>query len=340
MNKETFSKWLKTIKNMPDVVPDEHDGSYELIRETVNSLANTPIDRLDVADMELLYFMAVGTWKGGEKFRLEKIRKSNLPIEEKVRLTSIFNIVVEKAKRHEYQNTEGQWSVGMFGTGFYSFRSDKENARKFLLLCIELNRIDDEDKLLNIAEEALKTGIKGMQTASASIVLHCLKPDVFPIINSAMIENVAILVSEGVDLHKPYELTNYIHNARIIKKFRDDKCQFRNYRALDIKLWEVSELEANKEEKEEEEVNGLTTVKSSSYTKGDFLEEVFMEEDKYDQICSLLNYKKNIILQGPPGTGKTFIAKRLAYSIMNERDDSRVEMVQFGMIQMLIHIAI
>ena len=252
MNKEAFNMWLKSIKNMPDLVPDAHDGSYELIRETVNSLANTPIDRLDVADLELLYFMAVGTWKGGEKFRLEKIRKSNLPVEEKGRLTSIFNRVVEKAKRHEYQNTEGEWSVGMFGTGFYSFRSDKENALKFLSLCLEINRIDDEDEILDIAEEDLNTGIRGMQTASASIILHCLKPNVFPIINSAMIQNAAKLVSEGVALHKPYELINYIHNARIIKKFRDDKCQFRNYRALDMKFWEISGLEGNEEEKDKD----------------------------------------------------------------------------------------
>ena len=72
-----------------------------------------------------------------------------------------------------------------------------------------------------------------------------------------------------------------------------------------------------------------STATTTVYTKEDFLEEVFMDEDKYDQICGLLKYKKNIILQGPPGTGKTFVAKRLAFSLMNEKDNSRVEMVQF-----------
>lgn len=37
----------------------------------------------------------------------------------------------------------------------------------------------------------------------------------------------------------------------------------------------------------------------------------------------------NIILQGAPGVGKTFAAKRLAYSLMGEEDDSRIEFVQF-----------
>ncbi|EDL62303.1 ATPase associated with various cellular activities, AAA_5 [Gimesia maris DSM 8797] len=39
--------------------------------------------------------------------------------------------------------------------------------------------------------------------------------------------------------------------------------------------------------------------------------------------------KKNVILQGPPGVGKTYIAKRLAYSLLGYKDESKVEMVQF-----------
>lgn len=66
-----------------------------------------------------------------------------------------------------------------------------------------------------------------------------------------------------------------------------------------------------------------------SYTKEDFLQEVFIKEEQYNTIKDLLHYKKNIILQGPPGVGKTFVAKRLAYSLLNEKNDDRVEMIQF-----------
>ena len=65
------------------------------------------------------------------------------------------------------------------------------------------------------------------------------------------------------------------------------------------------------------------------YSKNDFLSEVYMTEEKYDTLAHLLNTKKNVILQGAPGVGKTFAAKRLAYSIMGEKDESRVEFVQF-----------
>lgn len=68
---------------------------------------------------------------------------------------------------------------------------------------------------------------------------------------------------------------------------------------------------------------------NAKYTKADFLRDVYMTEAKYDRLKAVLEKKKNIILQGAPGVGKTFVAKRLAYSVMGEVDDDRIEFVQF-----------
>ena len=65
------------------------------------------------------------------------------------------------------------------------------------------------------------------------------------------------------------------------------------------------------------------------YTKEDFLSKVYMTEERYDVLEALLRNKMNVILQGAPGVGKTFTAKKLAYAMMGEVDDSRIEMVQF-----------
>ena len=70
-------------------------------------------------------------------------------------------------------------------------------------------------------------------------------------------------------------------------------------------------------------------IKYPLYTKDDFLDEVYMSEEVYSTLVELLNTKYNVILQGAPGVGKTFVAKRLAYSIMGTKDTSRVAMVQF-----------
>ena len=70
-------------------------------------------------------------------------------------------------------------------------------------------------------------------------------------------------------------------------------------------------------------------VTYEKYSREDFLEEVYMSKDDLAGLEALLKNKKNIILQGAPGVGKTFCARRLAYEMMGEKDESRVSLVQF-----------
>ena len=78
------------------------------------------------------------------------------------------------------------------------------------------------------------------------------------------------------------------------------------------------------------EENPVATEASiDAYKKSDFLDEVYMTEKRYENLVAVLRNKKNIILQGAPGVGKTFAARRLAWSMMGEKDDSRIEFVQF-----------
>lgn len=67
----------------------------------------------------------------------------------------------------------------------------------------------------------------------------------------------------------------------------------------------------------------------NSYSDKNFLNEVYITEKEHETLKKLLKNKKNIIIQGPPGVGKTFMAKRLAYSIMGLKDDNNIEFVQF-----------
>ena len=77
------------------------------------------------------------------------------------------------------------------------------------------------------------------------------------------------------------------------------------------------------------EENSIETTLSEKYSKADLLKDVFIDEPDYNTLVSLILNKKNVILQGPPGVGKTYLAKKLAYSIIGERDESKVEMIQF-----------
>ena len=55
----------------------------------------------------------------------------------------------------------------------------------------------------------------------------------------------------------------------------------------------------------------------------------FIARDKLESILNRLRTKKNLILQGPPGTGKTWLARKLAFALIGERDESKVRSVQF-----------
>ena len=66
------------------------------------------------------------------------------------------------------------------------------------------------------------------------------------------------------------------------------------------------------------------------YSVEDILKDgCFLERAEIDRILDRLRTKKNLILQGPPGTGKTWLAKRLAFVLMGQKDDSKVRAVQF-----------
>lgn len=70
-------------------------------------------------------------------------------------------------------------------------------------------------------------------------------------------------------------------------------------------------------------------TEKETYTREMALSEIFLDEKELDEVLDRLKRKKNLILQGAPGVGKTFIARRLAYLLMGEKDKERVESVQF-----------
>jgi len=496
--------------------PDLHDGSYELVRETVEFLSNSNPSDYDISDMDMLYLMTVGTWKCGWNCKENKINDSNLNQENKDSLIKILNNIKLNAINGKYNNSDENNSIGMFGAGFMTFKRklSRKDAQNFLKLCVDVqNMIKNkvpESGIFDIVENTLSGGIKGIGIASISQILHCLAPSTFPILNGAMGHGKKVYDIFNIEL-KPLYDTNYVDNSRLIKNIRDEKFNFvKNYRAFDLlnfylsnicennvwllaagengRFWNdfkeknlisigwgnlgdlsqydndsekvLSALEkkypkksttfhasnSNKTSKQtnnsralldfangmkigdivfikkgvktllgvgiitsdykfskESIVNNndkdfnyyrdvewlkigdfntsncgkiplktLTNITDvnyknrkgsefyeclanimdfpineyidnldfvipliedeylkEDYNKENFLKEVVFIEKDYDKLVNLIKRKKNIILQGSPGVGKTFIAKRLAYSMMGVKDEKRVEFVQF-----------
>lgn len=232
MNKEEL---IEKLKQKSEQDPNKHDGSYELVRKTVEAYKDVPLQNLHFQDLDCIYLMAIGTWKQSVSNKKETINKTNLPNDKKEDLCLLLDNIWNKANQGLYENCENEKpSIGMFGTGFITFKTktDDESVQRFIKLCIDILPVDDDEELYKITESALSEEIKGMGTASISEILHCLKPCSFPILNGNQgLGN--IFEKFGLTLDNVKDPTTYISNCRKIKEFRDSNFSIKNYRIFD-----------------------------------------------------------------------------------------------------------
>ncbi len=236
-----MSLLMEKLLALNELEPDKHDGSYELVRETVKSLSTVNPKDLNIEDLDMLFLMTIGTWKSTFDNKKENVDKSNLSPIQKENLKKLIDRLYQDSKDNTFENSiVSTGSIGMFGTGFFTFRryTSKEDAIRFITLCINIKDIEDENIIFEKTHEILKNDIKGMGIASVSQILHCLKPFIFPIINGSGDSGLKVYKSLGINLIKPKELPYYIENVKRIKKFRDENFRFKNYRVIDTALWD------------------------------------------------------------------------------------------------------
>lgn len=141
-----------------------------------------------------------------------------------------------------------------------------------------------------------------------------------------------------------YEVLNKTDDYLTLKKIEQLENTISHKNLMENEIIKKSEPSINRFQgslfkltKEEYEViydmiRELNPIKSKGFEKyllDDFFNDVYIDRIKYDEIINVLNRKKNIILQGAPGVGKTYMAKRIAYSILGEKNTDRVKFIQF-----------
>ncbi|MGI9392360.1 MAG: AAA family ATPase, partial [Parvibaculales bacterium] len=127
--------------------------------------------------------------------------------------------------------------------------------------------------------------------------------------------------------------------GRIVMELLQDY-QPKDYIDVQSFLWVVAKSLSNSENVQSFEVEepiddaeddpDIQSVSSGSYTIDNIIAEgCFLERASIVKILTQLQNKKNLILQGPPGTGKTWLAKKLAYALMGQKDEDSLRAVQF-----------
>lgn len=335
--------FIDSLKSLKDVQIDTHSGSYELVEQGVVCLSKIPKENFDVCDVEMLWHF--GNLNFGKNARNNRITASNL-IEEDKRNLIVINERIAVGSYTNYENGKNlsNGNCGLFDRATAKIKTNKEISQMFITMLIAISKIDNTDDIFRIAEECLTKDMRGLGAGIVSQILHLLKPNLFPVLNRPGQEGYTNKI--GLSLFKAKDIHYYIRNARIIKNFRDNELPNLNFRTIDIALY--GNGEEFLAERDTANVNNAMPDSSSFnyplddetiivdkknsfyvYRKKEFLAEVYMNDEKYEDIIALLERKQNIILQGAPGVGKSFLAKKLAYSRIGFKDTNKVEMVQF-----------
>jgi len=221
---------INQIKSQNNINVDEHSGSYELVQQGVKLLANVPLDSIDVNDLVMLF--EFGNLKHGKDARDDKIRSSNLNDDDKQKMLDLNARI--NAGNYSNHESKSNGNCGLFARGYRQLHtnSDKETAREFIEMLINISKTDDIESILMIADDCLSKNMKGMQAGVASQILHLLKPTVFPILNDP--GRNGFINKLGLNLNKANEIHHYINNARIINEYCEREFPGKNYRTIDL----------------------------------------------------------------------------------------------------------
>ena len=117
---------------------------------------------------------------------------------------------------------------------------------------------------------------------------------------------------------------------KIESRFQEDSYPVHSFPELSYAAYQYKPQEADELLDEEEEGSTTNTTLPDSYSVDHIISDgCFLEKVEVERILKRLRTKKNLILQGPPGTGKTWLAKRLAFALIGQKDDSKIRAVQF-----------
>lgn len=213
----------------------------------------------------------------------------------------------------------------------------------------------DIDNLWNLFEKALSYSKDSSETNRAEFInaydtvikqkqvkwnitmgLYWIRPNTFINLDStnrAFVQNSANLSDDFAEIFK--NLDNVVPSGeeyismceQANAELSSGNYDYNNFPELSYAAWTSFKNDSGTDTAEPDEEPAGNENKA--YTRDDFLNDVFMDLDEYKRLVGLLEMKYNVILQGAPGVGKTYAAKRLAYSIMGEEDESRIKFVQF-----------
>lgn len=207
------------------------------MKQVINAYSHLRnLNIVDLVDLEVVYLVSVGTWKHGIESKKKLLAQGHLLQKDIESIIQTINSINEKAINGSYSNVpDNSPTIRMFGTGFISFENEgtDESAKVFIKMLVEIMDLEVGLTVHNICRKVLTVNFHGVKAASASMVLYCLKPHMFPILNNN--QSYWDIFSElDINLSHKQVFDIFIDNCLKIKTFRYTYLPFMNYGILDL----------------------------------------------------------------------------------------------------------
>ena len=201
----------------------------------------------------------------------------------------------------------------------------------------------DEARVEFAAAYNAATNVRGVGW-NLSMALYWAHPWDFPSLDGTSrhyIANQLELRFPAIDQATPCNAESYLEIMDDLKaRFIDESFPVHSFPELSLAAWIGDESDADPTDR-----GAATTITDGDVPGSDVRQEpavvepysiddifgdgCFLERQEIERLLERLRTRKNLILQGPPGTGKTWLAKRLAFALIGERDERKVRAVQF-----------
>ncbi|WP_103144794.1 AAA family ATPase [Staphylococcus aureus] len=341
--------WVSYYKELADKLTDYQNKRYELIEIVKEVYKKTRIKFPTLASDNVL--MDIDPFTIFALFNKNSMRETN-KVKILTELASELNIKSKIPSVFDSIPTVNNLNATYYNFKDYGKDNDIETLWTLFTAALNFANYPSEDNKLKFIHSFDKNITKtGNGNSKITSGLYWIAPETFANFDSRSIWYIfdtyklpKELINEQL---KPKEKLTGRHYLELINMLKQVlKCQeveINDFIDLSYESWHYSEMinEANRNKfdsnikeivvSENDNIiqNRSRTTKVIPYGKQEFLDEVFIDESDYDRLVQLLRRKRNVILQGPPGVGKTFLAKRLAYSLIGSKCKERIKLIQF-----------
>lgn len=237
-------------------------------------------------------------------------------------------------------NNQNTW---LFGYAYKRQDDDIEALWEVFSKALEFSDSNDQDsrhEFINAYNDTIGRYMVGWKLTMG---LYWIRPWSFPTLDSQSQRYITKKLNIQIGMNGPKGRCNAEDYLTVLDtletRFKEDGYPVHSFPELSLAAWHFKDIEephktdensSNMENGDDTDAIDKPVTSIEPYSLDSILKDgCFVERERLKTILERLRTKKNLILQGPPGTGKTWLAKRLAFALMGERDESKLRAVQF-----------